>query len=436
MDDPTPDDAEASSTPPGVMPLSMPPSGDVREPALGADPDRSSAPLGAWFATPAPSLLQAGSRRRRSTAAVLLAVLLAGVVGAAIGLAVGSREPIVTGPGAFILPPSGSGQVAGGSGSLPGDSGSLSAISKTLTPAVVDIDTAVDEGDGVGEAAGSGMILTSGGEVLTNNHVIEDAARISVLIYGRSRPVAARVVGVDTVHDVALLQLTGVGALPHVELGNSADLKVGDGVVAIGNALGLGGPPAVTGGAVSALDQSITATSEVTPSSESLHGLIETDAQIQPGDSGGPLVDTAGRVVGMDTAAASNDGGAAIGFAIPINQAIAIANNIEKGIAKNGIIVGLSAFLGVEVKSVTNGRGAPVTGAFVEAVIPDGPAAMAGVVAGDTITAMDGKALTADASSLTAILLTLKPGARARLRVVGPKGTASTVPVVLGSIPL
>jgi S1-C subfamily serine protease len=428
MEDAEPEEGEPSSTPPDVMPLSMPPSVDLQEPntATDAEAPLAWAPQGEWY--PSPHVEKdAVSHRRRSIAAVLLAVLLAGVAGAAIGLAVGSREPTVTGPGAFSLSP-------GAASSLPG--GTLNAISKTLTPSVVDIDTSVEEGNGVGEAAGSGMILTSGGEVLTNNHVIEDAARISVLIYGHARPVAARVVGVDIVHDVALLQLTGVSSLPHVELGNSANLKVGVGVVAIGNALGVGGPPAVTGGAVSALDQSIIATSEVMTSSESLKGLIETDAQIQPGDSGGPLVDAAGHVVGMDTAAVSSDGGAAIGFAIPINQAIGIANNIEKGVAKNGIIVGLSAFLGVKVQSVTSGQGASATGAFVVAVVPGGPAAVAGVVAGDTITAMDGKAVTGESSSLTASLLKLRPGASARLRVVGPKGATSTVPVVLGSIPL
>jgi S1-C subfamily serine protease len=164
--------------------------------------------------------------------------------------------------------------------------------------------------------------------------------------------------------------------------------------------------------------------------------LIETDAQIQPGDSGGPLVNSAGHVVGMVTAAASTDSGDTVGFAIPINQAIAIARNIKMGIASNGIIVGLSAFLGVDVKGVTSGdQGAPATGQFVEAVVPGGPAATAGVVAGDTITAMDGRAIGEESSSLTAILHTLRPGVSARLKVVGLKGVTSTLPVVLGGIP-
>jgi S1-C subfamily serine protease len=425
MEDSEPEAGEPSASSPDVVLAEAP-----EERGVANDEAQRPwiAPHG-WYSAPDLVPPDGISRRRRNTAAILLAVLLAGVVGAAIGLEVGSREPRVNSPGAFALSPN-------GPASLPGGSGPMNSISKALTPSVVDIDTAVDEGNGVGEAAGSGMILTSSGEVLTNNHVIEDAARISVVIYGRPHPVAARVVGVDIAHDVALLQLTGVSSLPHVELGNSADLRVGDGVVAIGNALGVGGPPAVTGGAVAALDQSINATSEVMPSSESLNGLIETDAQIQPGDSGGPLVDTAGRVIGMDTAAASNDSGATIGFAIPINQAIGIANNIERGSAKNGIIVGLSAFLGVEVTAVTSGKGVPATGAFVRAVIPHGPAAVAGIVAGDTITAMNGRALTGAESSLTTILRTFKPGASARLRVVSPKGATSTIPVVLGSIPL
>jgi S1-C subfamily serine protease len=376
---------------------------------------------GRWYLASDPAPPGSASRRRRGLAVILLAVVLAGSAGAAIGIAIGSRT--LGGDTGLAFPPAGS-------------SASVAAISKSLPPTVVDIDTSVDEGNGVGESAGSGMILTSSGEVLTNNHVVEDAAKISVVIYGRTRPVAARVVGVDTVHDVALLQLTGVGSLPHVALGDSGDLKVGEGVVAIGNALGLGGPPAVTGGAVSALDQSITATSEVTPASERLKGLIETDAQIQPGDSGGPLVNTAGRVVGMVTAAASTDVGATIGFAIPINQAMAIARNIEKGVATNGIVVGLSAFLGVEVQGVISGQGgAPATGQFVVAVIPGGPAATAGVVRGDTITAMDGRALSDEPSSLPQVLHALRPGVAAELKVVGLKGSVSTLPVVLGGIP-
>jgi S1-C subfamily serine protease len=426
MEDSEPDDGDAAVAPTDMSPADNLPLGGVAP--VGDDRSPWVAPAG-WSSALHVAPDDRGPPRRRGTAAILLAILLAGLAGAAIGLAVGSRSPTVPASGGFALP-------AGGSATLPGGAGPMNSISKTLAPSVVDIDTSVDEGDGVGEAAGSGMILTSSGEVLTNNHVIEDAARISVVISGRPHPVAARVVGVDVAHDVALLQLTGVSSLPHVDIGNSANLKVGDGVVAIGNALGLGGPPAATGGAVSALDQSINASSEVTTASETLNGLIETDARIQPGDSGGPLVNTAGRVVGMDTAAASTDTGATVGFAIPINQAMGIADNIERGIAKNGIVVGLSAFLGVEVVEVAGGKGAPATGAFVRGVIPGGPAATAGVKAGETITAMDGRALTASPSSLTTILRTLKPGASARLRVVTSKGVASMIPVVLGSIPL
>jgi S1-C subfamily serine protease len=420
MEDSGPEATEPSPTPP-FDDLRVPSSSTVVETPLPAAEGR-------WYLTSDPMPPGGGvSRRRRGLAAILLAVLLAGSAGAAIGVAIGSHT--LRGGPVLTLPPA-------GSSSPPGGTASLNALSKSIPPSVVDIDTSVDEDNGVGESAGSGMILTSSGEVLTNNHVVEDAAKISVVIYGRRRPVAARVVGVDTVHDVALLQLTGVGPLPHVALGNSGDLKVGEGVVAIGNALGLGGPPAVTGGAVSALDQSITATSEVTPGSERLKGLIETDAQIQPGDSGGPLVDTAGRVVGMVTAAVTTEGGAPIGFAIPINQAMAIARNIEKGVATNGIVVGLSAFLGVDVQGVTSGRGgAPATGQFVVAVIPGGPAATAGVVRGDTITAMDGRALSDEPTSLQGILHALRPGVAAELRVVGLKGAVQTLPVVLGGIP-
>jgi S1-C subfamily serine protease len=410
-----------------AQPSSMPTSDDLRagDPTSTGEAPAQSLADGGWNRTSDPAPPSTDSRRRRFSV-ILLAVLLAGSAGAAIGVVVGSRSHGV-GPLTFL---------PGGVPALPNGTGSLNAIAKPVTPAVVDIDTSVDEGDGIGESAGSGMILTSSGEVLTNNHVVEDAASIAVVIHGRSRPVAARVVGVDTVHDVALLQLSGVSSLPHVVLGDSADLKLGEGVVAIGNALGLGGPPAVTGGAISDLDQSINATSEVSTRSESLQGLIETDAQIQPGDSGGPLVDSAGHVVGMVTAAATTDSGISIGFAIPINQAMAIANNIERGVASNGIVVGLSAFLGVDVKAPPGGaKGAAASGQFVVAVIPRGPAATAGVVAGDTITAMDGRAVGDDSSSLTEILHRLRPGAYAQLKVVGVKGSIATLPVVLGGIP-
>jgi S1-C subfamily serine protease len=326
----------------------------------------------------------------------------------------------------------------------------VSSIAKTLTPAVVDIQTTINSSSGTGQAAGTGMIVTSSGEVLTNNHVVEGATTISVTISGRAQAVSATVVGVDPVHDVAVLQLQGVSNLPYVSLGNSSSAKLGTSVVAIGNALGLGGAPTVTSGTITAVDRTISATDAATSGSESLTGLLETDAQIQPGDSGGPLVNSSGQVVGMDTAAASTDGGPSVGFAIPINKARTIAQNIVAGNATNGIILGLSAFLGVDVQAANApsstgfglGLGNPgtstpstSTGQFVVAVVTGGPAAKAGIVAGDTITSLNGTAITNDGSTLTKALAALKPGASASVGVVNQAGTSQTITVVVGAIP-
>jgi S1-C subfamily serine protease len=199
------------------------------------------------------------------------------------------------------------------------------------------------------------------------------------------------------------------------------------------------------------------ADSEVTPTTrEDLRGLIETDAQIQPGDSGGPLVNTLGQVVGMDTAAlASSAGGSPIGFAIPINQAIDIARNIEEGVISNGIVLGTSAFMGVFVEPVPDFRAAqggfgvpcgagpssgstsnlPVAGEVVVKVLCGGPAVAAGIVPGDTIVAVDGSAVTNNETSLSVILARLKPGETARVKIVSESGATSTLAEPLGAQP-
>jgi len=443
----------------GELPLSSPKQGSDLMPSsvpplIDADPEPEPEPArpagaaappvgGDWYDVGVSEPQRPGVQRRRTVAMFLVAVVVAAGVGVAVGATIGSNTPpaSTTGPGATPSPFK--------------SPGSVNAIAAALTRSVVDIDTSIDEPGGIGEEAGSGMILTSSGEVLTNNHVIEDATKISVTIPGRSRPVPATVVGVDTVHDVALIQLDGVSGLAHVDLGNSSDLHVGDGVVAIGNALGLGGTPAATGGAVSALHQSIRALSEFGTTAENLTGLIETDAQIQPGDSGGPLVDVSGKVVGMDTAEASSSGGPVTGFAIPIDQAIAIVRNIERGVAGNGVVIGLSAFMGVLVKNVPDYKQQPTylgepcvttqstvgpshlptAGLVVVRVVCEGPAAVAGIVPGDTIVAVDGKAVTNNDGSLPNILSRLRPGDVARVKIVSVSGVISTLTEKLGAIP-
>ena len=188
--------------------------------------------------------------------------------------------------------------VTGAGSSATGGPADAGAIAARVDPGVVDIDTTLEY---PGERAeGTGIVLTSNGEVLTNNHVIEGATAISVTDVGNGRTYVARLLGYDRTSDVAVLQLENASGLRTVSLGNSSSVRVGEGIVGIGNAGGTGGTPSYAGGSVTALDQSITASDEATGTSENLAGLIETDADIRPGDSGGPLVNGSGRVVGMD----------------------------------------------------------------------------------------------------------------------------------------
>ena len=194
-----------------------------------------------------------------------------------------------------------------------------------VEPAVVSIDTeaVVHGGDGTVQGAGTGMILTSSGEVLTNNHVIAGASVVTVTLFGQTNPLAARVIGTDPGQDLALVQIDDANGLPTVQLGDSNTARVGDDVLAIGNALALAGGLTVTQGIVSSKNRSLTATSEITGKSENLSGLIQTDAAINSGNSGGPLVDSSGQVIGMNTAVAESTRGNApaqgIGFAIAID---------------------------------------------------------------------------------------------------------------------
>jgi S1-C subfamily serine protease len=303
------------------------------------------------------------------------------------------------------------------------------AVAKAVEPAVVDINTALDplEGDGATSGAGTGMVASPDGLIVTNNHVVSGADSITVTVPGHGEHAAA-FVGSDPTDDIAVIMLTGLGKLPTIKLGNSSAAGVGTQVVAIGNALGLGGEPTVTEGIISATGRTITAEDETGSNAETLHGLLQTDAPISPGNSGGPLVNSSNEVVGMDTATASAGSGASLGFAIPSNQIQAIAGEIEARKHIAGFVYGRPAFLGVEVvdssqvSSNPSGMGpfgfgasgvgpsAPTTpGVVVEAVDPDGGAARAGVQAGDEITAVDGKAVTTT-TALTKDLTSYKPG--------------------------
>jgi S1-C subfamily serine protease len=243
---------------------------------------------------------------------------------------------------------------------------STSQIAARVDPALVDVVST--DGDQGAEAAGTGIVLSPNGLILTNNHVINGATAIKVTDVGNGKTYTATVVGYDDSQDVAVLQLQGASGLTVASLGNSSTVQVGDSVVALGNAGGKGGTPSVAAGQVTALNQSITASDELSGASEQLSGLIETNANIQPGDSGGSLVNSYGQVIGMDTAASSSQSGASSqstqtqAFAIPINTATSIAQQIEAGDASSTIHIGATAFLGLEIQSSSDSSGSNAGG--------------------------------------------------------------------------
>ncbi len=252
------------------------------------------------------------------------------------------------------------------------------------------------------EGAGTGMVLTSSGVVLTNNHVIEGATSLRAVDIGNGRTYRAKVIGYDRSHDVAVIKLQNASGLQTVTLGNSASVQIGQKVVAIGNAGGKGGTPSVVTGHVIRLNAAITATDSSAGTSEHLRGLIGHNAPIQPGDSGGPLVNTAGQVVGIDTAASGGfqfQGGQSQtqAFAIPINTAMNIARQIRSGTATATVHIGATGFLGVGVLSASQARsyGLPAhSGAVVAGVFGGSPASRAGLARGDVIDSVNGHAVT------------------------------------------
>jgi S1-C subfamily serine protease len=276
---------------------------------------------------------------------------------------------------------------------------SSAQVEAKVDPALVDVVSTLDYGEG--EAAGTGIVLTSSGEVLTNNHVVEGATSIKVTDIGNGKVYSASVVGYDVTADIAVIKLQGASGLRTASLGNSSTVAVGQSVVAIGNAGGVGGTPSAAVGTVTALGQSIAASDEASGSTEQLANLVQTDAAIEPGDSGGPLVNMRGQVVGMDTAASSTfqfryggseNASAPEAYAIPVNEALAVARQIESGKPSPSIHIGASAFLGVELASTAGypGFGSTASGVPILGVVTGSPAAQAGLAAGDTITALNG----------------------------------------------
>jgi S1-C subfamily serine protease len=321
-----------------------------------------------------------------------------------------------------------------------GSSSSLTKaqIASQISPGLVDITSTLDYSAGVAE--GTGMVLTSSGEILTNNHVIEGATSIKVRDIGNGRTYTAKVVGYSASRDVAVLQLKGASGLTTVSVGNSSTVANGQNIVALGNAQGKGGEPAVVTGSITGLNATITAEDQGSGNAEHLTDMIRTNANIEPGDSGGPLVNTSGQVVGMDTAASTGNSTqvgttaatTTTAFAIPINRALSVADQIEAGQASAGVHIGATAFLGVEVTSSSSGNGF-AGGVPVEGVVQGTAAAAAGISPGDTIDSVGGHQVST-ATGLQSVMRGYHPGARVAVTWTDQSGQthSSTVTLTAG----
>ncbi|MGV0627161.1 S1C family serine protease [Mycolicibacter minnesotensis] len=298
------------------------------------------------------------------------------------------------------------------------------AMLAQVGPAVVNINAQMGYQGAVG--SGTGIVLDPGGVVLTNNHVIAGATVLTVDSVASGQTYEVDVLGFDRSHDVAVLQLRGAEGLPAANIGNSSRVAVGDPVVAMGNAGGHGGPPSAAPGRVIGLNQTVTAADELTGSTETLTNMIKADTAIRPGDSGGPLVNAAGQVIGMNTAASDNykfaqPGGE--GYAIPIDQAMAIANQIRSGVSSRTVHIGATAFMGVGVVD-SNG------GARVAQVLEGTPAAATGIARDDVITSVNGQPVNS-ATDLTDELDQRHPGDTVTLTWRSPTGSEHSAEVVL-----
>jgi S1-C subfamily serine protease len=398
-------------------------------------------PYGAY---PAPEPPHRPRRRARHALGLTATAVVALAAGAGVGVAVSHGS-----------------SPASNTTATSGTALSASQIASRIDPGLVDVTSNLGyQGD---EAKGTGIVLTSNGEILTNNHVINGATSVSVTDIGNGKTYKATVVGYSESQDVAVLQLSGASGLTTAAIGNSSTVQVGNSVVALGNAGGVGGTPSEVTGQVTALDQSITASDESSGTSEQLSGLIETNADIQAGDSGGPLVNGNGQVIAMDTAASSsyqfsspfggngNGNGNGFGgfggngssssgssgqdstvqgFSIPINTALSIASQIEAGQSSSTVHIGDTAFLGVSISEQQYGSGVTLAG-----TVPGTPAANAGLTAGDAITSVAGQTVNSG-TSIQQILEGYHPGDKISISWTnGTTGQSSSATVTLANGP-
>ncbi|TME18860.1 MAG: PDZ domain-containing protein [Chloroflexi bacterium] len=421
MSEEKPQEPEQPAPTPSDQALLSPPTPD----AMGPPPE--------WMPAPPP---RPASIWNRIAAFIVLIAVVAAAAGAGIGWSLAravNNRPVAqatTSPEAPIQ------QVTPGTSTSP--SSTTDAIAAKVSPAIVDINTVL----GNGAAAGTGMLISSTGEILTNNHVVNGSTSITVTVQGRSQKYSAHVVGVDISQDIAVIQIDGsVSGLPTVKFADSSSLKVGETVVALGNALGRGGAPNVTSGQITALDQTITASSGGS-SSETLNGMIQSDAVIYEGDSGGALVNTAGQVVGMITAGQAQgfrSSASDVGFAIASNTAVGIVNRIRAHEQAADLTYGQVGFLGVSVQTLdafsAQQLGLSVSsGALVTSVQPGSGAEAAGIARNSVITKVGGASVTSSDTLGTAIR-SHRPGDSVSVTWVNQGGTHTATVTLAGVNP-
>jgi S1-C subfamily serine protease len=359
----------------------------------------------------------------------LVAAIAAG--GSGIGVGWGLANALRT-PTAVQSPIAIASPTAPSNGALDAD-----AIAAKVSPAIVDINTVT----GAGQAAGTGMIITSDGEVLTNHHVVDGSITIHVTISGRSGNFTAHVIGVAPGADVALIQIEGVSGLPTVTFASSSSVNVGDSVVAMGNALGLGGAPSVTSGTIIGLNQTITA-SEGDGQSEQLTGMLESNAPISPGDSGGAVVNTAGQVVGMITAGdvqGFRSQTSTVNYAVPSDTALSFVNRIRASETSSGLIYGQVGFMGVAVRDLTTDVAARLgldvsSGALVVTVQAGSPAEAAGITPNSAITKVGDSKVT-NSDTLGTAIRSHKAGEQVSVTWVDQKGSHTATLTLKGVNP-
>jgi S1-C subfamily serine protease len=443
----------------------------------GQPPFGSTSPLPPMPPVPPPP------RRRAGFLSYLVVAVVAGALGAGSVVALyhpassiaAAPQPSVT-PTAPAPMPSTAIPVPSSGGGGAADA-SQQAILNKVEPGLVLINTTLQYNSE--QAAGTGMVINSDGLVLTNNHVIEDSTSITALDLGNNRKYTGKIIGYDETGDVALIQLQNASGLRTVPIGDSGGVNVGASVLAMGNAEGQGAiVPAA--GSVTGLNQTITASdSGGSITSETLHGMIQTDANVVSGDSGGPLANAAGKVIGMDTAGSGGNfpnAQSSDGYAIPIDTALSIARQIAAGQASSTIMLGYPAFMGIYIASGTTSAsptaqaqqqeqgssgvgggfggfgGTPAcytddsglsvpdqianvsSGTLIIGTICGSPAQSIGMTAGSVITAVNGQAV-GSPSSLTGIVSKYKPGQSIDVTWVTPSGQHETHSLALTAGP-